>query len=135
VVAVAHEDPLVEPGRALALLALEWPSALRDVGGELIEIEAAQRPGVARVAGEERSLDRLRQVDEREHRAIQVREVGGEESPFLFCEFLDRVAHGLASLASSSDRLGSGALDDGGPDLGQRSDRCFQSRITLFYIL
>ena len=76
VVAVAHEDAFVEPGRALALLALEGPSALRHVGRELIEVEAAQRVRIAGVAGEERSLDRLREVDEREDGTIEVREVG-----------------------------------------------------------
>ena len=93
VVAVAHEDALVEAGRALALLALERPPALGDVGGELLQVEPPQRPRVARVAGEERSLDRLGQVDEREHGAVEVREVGGEEPPLLLCEFFDRVAH------------------------------------------
>jgi hypothetical protein len=93
VVAVPHEDALVEPGGPLALLALEGAASLGDVGGELVEVEAAQTPGVAGVAGEERALDRLREIDQREDGTVEVGEVGGEEPPFLFCEFLDRVAH------------------------------------------
>ena len=46
VVAVAEEDALVEARGALALLAVERPPALRDVGGELLEVEAPHRARV-----------------------------------------------------------------------------------------
>ena len=54
--------------------------------GELVEEEPAQRPLVARVAGEERALDRLRQVDEPEHRPVEVREVRREPLALLVGE-------------------------------------------------
>src|SRR5205814_10124544 len=64
VVAVAEEDPLVELRRALALRELYYGD-LRQGLGELVEEQAAQRARIARVACEERALDRFRQVDER----------------------------------------------------------------------
>ena len=79
VVAVAEEDALVELRRALALGAVEGPPAGRDVGGELLQVEAADGPGIARIAGEKRPLDGLRQVDEGEHGPVEVGEVRGEE--------------------------------------------------------
>ena len=81
VVAVAEEDALVELRGALALLRVEGPAAGRRVGGELLQVEAAHGPGIARIAGKKRPLDRLRQVDEGEHRAVEVGEVRGEERP------------------------------------------------------
>src|SRR5262249_33922372 len=106
VVAEAAEDPLVEAGRALSLFALERTAARGHVRRELVEVEAPQRSGVARVAGEQRSLDRLRQVDEGEDGAGEGRAMGREEPAFLFCEFLDRVAHGLAILDRADDARG-----------------------------
>ena len=54
--------------------------------GELVEEQAAQRARVARVAGEQRALDRLRQVDEREDRPVEVREVRREARLLLLGE-------------------------------------------------
>ena len=96
VVAVAEEDPLVELGRALALGALDRLRLGHRVG-ELVEEEPAQRPLVARVAREERTLHRLRQVDEPEDGPVEVREVGREPLALLLGERLDRNCHGLAS--------------------------------------
>jgi hypothetical protein len=105
VVAIAQEDPLVEPRRPLPLGPVEGAPGVGDVGGELLEEEAADGSRVARVAGEERALDGLRQVDQGEDRPVEVGEVGGEEGPLLLCEFLDRVAH-RAILAIATDAPG-----------------------------
>ena len=97
VVAVAEEDSLVEAGGSLALLALEGTAALRDLGGELLEEEAPNRPGVAGVAGEEGPLDRLGEVDQGEDGAVEIGEVGLEEPSLLVGEVLDRIAHAVPS--------------------------------------
>ena len=60
-------------------------------------------PRIAGIAGKKRTLDRLREVDEREHGTVEVCEVGGEESPFLIREFLDRVAHERAIVTPGRD--------------------------------
>ena len=93
VVAEAAEDALVEARGALALSALEGPAAVRHVGGELVEIEPAKRPRVARVAREQRPLDGLRQVDEAEDGPVEVREMGREQLCSCIAEGLDRIAH------------------------------------------
>ena len=92
IVAVADEDPLVELAGALALLAVER-RARRGIRRELLEVQAPERSLVARVAGEQRALDRLGQVHEREDGAVEVREVGREERSLLVGEGLDRVVH------------------------------------------
>ena len=77
VVAVADEDPLVQ----LAARSPSLPSQRAALGhrvGELLEEQAAQGARVARVAREQRALHRLGQVDEREHRAVEVRDVRRE---------------------------------------------------------
>ena len=53
-------------------------AALGQRVGELLEEQAPQRARVARVAGEQRALHRLGQVDEREHRAVEVGDVRRE---------------------------------------------------------
>src|SRR5204863_4319850 len=78
VVPVAEEDALVKARRARALDAVERPAALGDVRRELLQVEAAKRPAVARVSGEERPLYRLRQVHEAEDRLVEVREMRRE---------------------------------------------------------
>src|SRR5207244_10538783 len=69
---------------------------------ELVEEEAPQRPGVAGVAREERALDRLGEVDEREDRPVEVREMRREERALGVRELLDRSdsrrRHGRLSL-------------------------------------
>ena len=106
VVAVAEEDPLVELRRPLALLGVEGAPAGRGVGGELLQVEAAHGPGIARIAGKKRSLDGLRQVDEGEHRAVEVGEVGSEDRSLLGGEILDRVAHRRIVAASPTGPSG-----------------------------
>ena len=112
VVAVAEEDALVELRGALALGAVEGPGAGLDVGGELLEEEPPDRPRVARVAGEQRALDRLGQVDEREDGTVEVGEVGCEELSLLGGEGLYRVAHGAGRLPSGAAGAGG---EKGGP--------------------
>ncbi len=89
VVAVADEDALVQLRRALPLRALDGRH-LRHRVGELVEEEPPQRAGIARVAGEQRALHRLRQVDEPEHRPVEVREVRREALALLVGERLHR---------------------------------------------
>jgi hypothetical protein len=100
VVAVAKEHVLVEPARPLAFRAVERSGdAGINVGGELVEEEAPQGSGVARVAREQGALDGLRQVHEAEHRQVEVREVGLERGALCGGELFDGVLHGRASLA------------------------------------
>ncbi len=61
-------------GRALPPLRRRLPR--RTALPELVEVEPAQPVLVAGVASEHRPLDRLRQVDQREDRPVEVREVG-----------------------------------------------------------
>ena len=81
------------PRRALPRPRRRAASAAGDVGRELLQVEAAHRPGIPRIAGKKRPLDRLRQVDEGEHGPVEVGEVRGEQGPLLGGELLDRVAH------------------------------------------
>jgi hypothetical protein len=62
--------------------------------GELVEEQAPQRALVARVAREQRALDRLRQSDEGEDRPVEVRHVRREALALGGGERLDRVLHG-----------------------------------------
>ena len=79
VVPVAHEDVLVEPCRAFSLDPVKGSLALHHISRELLEEEPTKRSRVARVAREQRALDRLGQVDEAENGPIEVREVGPKE--------------------------------------------------------
>ena len=109
VVAVAEEDRLVELRRAIALAQLH-DRHLRQRVRELVEEQPAQRPDVARVAREERALDRLGQVDEREDRPVEVREMRSEARPLLVGELLDRSRDCRArSQRRGGSRRGSGA--------------------------
>ncbi len=99
VVAVADEDALVELGRPPALVAVPGRAGGRERVGELVEEEPAQRALVARVAGEQRALDRLGQVYEREHRLVEVRHVLRQTGGLSFGERLDGVAHGPEKVA------------------------------------
>ena len=66
---------------------------------ELVEEEPPQRPRIAAVAGEQRPLHRLREVDQPEHRPVQVRDMRRDPSPLGVCQVVGRVAHGRATLA------------------------------------
>ncbi len=94
VVAVAEEDPLVELGGAGALVAIDLGGGFREVLRKLVEEQPAERALVAGVAREQRALDGLREVDEREHGPVEVREVRLKALALLVSELLDRVIHG-----------------------------------------
>src|SRR5206468_6840380 len=66
-------------------------------GAELVEEEPAQRLRRARVAREERALHDLGQVDEREDRAVEVGEIGGEGGAFLPCELVGHLEGDLST--------------------------------------
>ena len=71
--------------------------------GELLQEQPPQRAGIARVAGEQRALDGLRQVHEREHRPVQVGHVRREARPLGGGQIVGRVAHGTATLARCAE--------------------------------
>ena len=81
VVAVFDEDLLVELLRSRQPDGGVDGGVARDVElpDELVEEEPAQALGRSRVAGEERSLDDLRQVDQGKHRLVQVGDVAPED--------------------------------------------------------
>jgi len=54
-----------------------------EVAHELVEEQAAQALGGAGIAGEQRALYDLRQVDERKYRSVEVREVPAEDVGLL----------------------------------------------------
>ena len=97
VVAEVAEDPLVE------LLGPLQPDRRVDgrvagdveVVDELVEEEPPQALRRARVAGEERPADDLRQVDEREHRTVEVRDVVAEHLALVGGEGLGCVGRHL----------------------------------------
>ena len=102
VVAVVEEDTLVqflgpiETDRCIDRVV----AADVEVADELVEEETAERLVAAAVAGEERALDDLGQVDEREHRTIEVGEVATQHIGFVRAEGLgdvhshDRILYG-----------------------------------------
>ena len=108
VVAVLEEHPVVE--------LLGAPQADGGVDGavagdvelvdELVEEEPAQALGRARVAGEQRALHHLGQVDEREDGAVEVREVGRQELALVLRERLAEggSGHPRAPLAAKRSR-------------------------------
>ncbi len=59
-------------------LAAGGSRAIADLVRELVEEQPAQRLRGPRVAGEERALDRFRQVGQRENVPVEIREVGRE---------------------------------------------------------
>ncbi len=99
VVAVADEDALVELRRAGALLVVERPPAAWGVGRELLQVEPANGPGIARIAGKKCPFYGLRQVDQGEDGTVEVGEVGGEQGSLLGTELFNRITH----LAHRSD--------------------------------
>ena len=72
--------------------------------GELVEEQPPQRARIARVAGEQRALDRLRQVDQREDRPVEVRDVRRQARALGLGEGLDGVVHGRADSVATADR-------------------------------
>src|SRR4051794_34478796 len=106
VVAVADEDALVQACGALALHPVEGALAGGDIPGELLQEQPSQSAGIARVAREHRTLDRLREVDQGEDGPVEVGEMGLEKLALGGGEFLGRVPHA----GDRSDR-GGGAED------------------------
>ena len=84
VVAVLVEDALVELVGAPDAQRLLGVPFVADLIEKLVEEEPAQRLRRARVAGEQRSLHDLRQVAQREHRSIEIREVRRQQAPLVF---------------------------------------------------
>ena len=81
IVAVLEENTVVEllrPGQADRGVDAVVP-AYFEVAHELVEEQAAQALGGAGIAGEQRALYDLRQVDERKYRSVEVREVPAED--------------------------------------------------------
>src|SRR5436309_6669524 len=102
IVPVADEDALVELGRTLALGAVPALTRLRQAGGELVQEQAPQRSGVPGVAGKQRSLHRLREVDQRKDRLVEVGEVRPQAFLLSLAEALDGVLHGRLIVAAGS---------------------------------
>ena len=75
VVAVLDEHLLVELVGAVGADARRGVAGGLHVLEELVEEQAPQRLGRTAVAGEERALHHLGQIDQREDRAVEVREV------------------------------------------------------------
>ena len=127
VVAITDEDALVELRGALAFAAV--PGAARGHGvRELVEEEAAQRARIARVAGEERALDRLGQVHQREHRPVEIREVRREPRALGGGQVVGRVAHGRRRLAPHAAGAAGGPSGAGGPVPAEPAGRSGLSR-------
>ena len=96
VVAVLEEHALVEllgalqaDGRVDGEVAGEV-----EIADELVEEEPAQALVGARVAREQRALHDLGQVDQREDRPVEIREIRPERRRFVVGERLRRVEHG-----------------------------------------
>ncbi len=85
VVAVVEEDTLVELfGTVEADRCVDRVVAADvEIADELVEEQAPERLVTAAVAGEERPLDHLWQVDESEHRTVEVGEVAAQHIGFV----------------------------------------------------
>src|SRR3546814_4489619 len=62
-----------------------------EIADELVEEQPAQALGAAGVPGELRPLHHLWEVHEREHRAVEVREVAPQDISLVGCEVLGDV--------------------------------------------
>mgnify|MGYP003333426396 CR=1 FL=1 len=94
VVTVLDEHALVEPFRGGDLHALEaGDTSLADALGELIEEQPPERLRRARVPREERALHDLGEVDEREDRPVDAREVRTQRGGLVVGELLRHVLH------------------------------------------
>ena len=93
VVAVAHEDALVELRRPCPLVGVEGAPGGRGIAGELLQVESPDRPGIARIAGKKRAFDGFRQVHQAEDGPVEVGEMRGEDRSLLGAELFDWIAH------------------------------------------
>ena len=123
VVAVLEEDALVELlGAAQADGGVDGGVAGEvEVADELVEEQAAQALVAARVPGEERALHDLGQVDEREDRPVEVREVRAKDLGFVGGEALGHVLHGHLLIEADGTGTGSAIGTDGAPPPGGRT--------------
>ena len=121
VVAVLEEDPVVELlGPAKAHGGVDGRVAADvEVADELVEEEAAQALGRSGVAGEQRALHDLGQVDEREDRAVEVGEVSPKDVRLVGSELLGDVHGHRVRLrprrARAGERTPPLTWDDAGP--------------------
>jgi hypothetical protein len=93
IVAVLAEHAAVEPLRPLerrpdGRRRSRPPALRRDLVGELVEEQPAERLGRPRVAGEQRPFHRLGQIGQHEDMAIDVAEERGEPRPLVVGERL-----------------------------------------------
>src|SRR3546814_11321052 len=87
-----------------------------EIADELVEEQPAQALGAAGVPGEQRPLHHLWEVHEREHRAVEVREVAPQDISLVGCEVLGDVDGHQRSWASAGTRIvGPSAPTDRGP--------------------
>ena len=63
------------------------------IGHELVEKEPTQRLGRPRIAGEERSLDHFREIDQPEHRQVEIGEEPAQDRLLLGGEIFLVVGH------------------------------------------
>ena len=109
VVAVLEEDLLVQLLGALQADRGVHGVVAADVqvADELVEEQAPQALRTAAVAGEQRTLDHLGQVDQGEDRAVEVGEVAPEDVGLVLGELLGHVRrHGRQLYGAGVDRAG-----------------------------
>ena len=113
VVAVLEEDPLVEalgPAQVHQRILADQVGGDRGdagfgIGDELVEEEPTDRLGATAVAGEQRSLDDFGQVDESEHRPVDIGEEAGEHRHLVAGEALLKGLHGGDRTGGNRARL------------------------------
>ncbi len=118
VVAVVEEHPLVQLLRAVeADRGIDRMVAAHvEVADELVEEQAPQRLVAAAVPGEQRALDDFGQIDQREHRTVEVGEVPAQHIGFVRGEGLGDVhSHEDHSRRAEQRALG---ISPTGADLG-----------------
>jgi hypothetical protein len=102
IVSELSEDPVVEsPGFlqadnrvGLAEVVGDGPDAQIGLGDELVEEETPDGLGRSAVSGEERPLHDLGEIDDPEHRAVDIGEEPTEQSSFFVGERLSVIAGG-----------------------------------------
>src|SRR5437763_312346 len=75
-------------------------AGIRQVIREPLQEQPSERARVARIPREQGSLDRLGQVDQREHGPVEVREVRAQALELGLGEALDRIVHGRSIVAT-----------------------------------
>lgn len=126
VVTEAEEDPVVEVGRSRALAAVPGRRALPRLErfGELVEEQPPDRAGVAAVAGEQRALDRLRQIHEPEDGPRGVRDVRRQASQFGGGQVVNGVLHGQGTVPVGPVGANAAAVGTAAFPARERGHRC-----------